>query len=179
MATGRRHDEPGRRGRRQPRFASRVALLYNTDMSNRQTTVSPRARRSYRGADVPIRVIRQFARRVAERFQPEKIILFGSHAYGEPHADSDVDILVIMPARNELDQAVRISLTIDPPFPLDIDVRTPKTMKWRLEQGDSFLREVIERGKVLYEKVDRGVGDESRRRLRRRPRTGQGKEASA
>jgi hypothetical protein len=41
---------------------------------------------------------------------------------------------------------VRISLTIDPPFPLDIDVRTPKTMKWRLEEGDSFLREVIERG---------------------------------
>jgi predicted nucleotidyltransferase len=39
--------------------------------------------------------IRRFARRVAERFQPEKIILFGSHAYGTPHADSDVDILVI------------------------------------------------------------------------------------
>lgn len=144
-----------------PRFASRVALLYTTDMSRRRTAVSPRARRSYRGADVPMRVIRQFARRVAERFQPDKIILFGSHAYGEPHADSDVDILVVMPARNELDQAVRISLTIDPPFPLDIDVRTPKTMKWRLEEGDSFLREVIERGKVLYEKVDRGVGDGS------------------
>jgi hypothetical protein len=70
-----------------------------------------------------------------------------------------VDILVVMPARNELDQAVRISLSIAPPFPLDIDVRTPNTMKWRLEQGDSFLREVIERGEVLYEKVDRGVGD--------------------
>ena len=75
-----------------------------------------------------------------------------------------MDILVVMPARNELDQAVRISLTIDPPFPLDIDVRTPKTMKWRLEEGDSFLREVIERGKVLYEKADGGVGGESRSR---------------
>ena len=50
--------------------------------------------------------IRRFARRVAERFQPEKIILFGSHAYGTPHADSDVDIPVIMPARNQHDQAV-------------------------------------------------------------------------
>lgn len=54
-----------------------------------------------------MRVIRQFAQQVAERCQPEKIILFGSHAYGEPHADSDVDILVVMPTRNELDQAAR------------------------------------------------------------------------
>ena len=52
----------------------------------------------YRGADVPLHVIRDFARRVAERFHPERIILFGSYAYGAPHADSDVDILVVMPA---------------------------------------------------------------------------------
>src|SRR5882724_1628928 len=96
-------------------------------------------RRWYRGADIPLRVIRRFARQVAERFQPEKIILFGSYAYGTPHADSDVDILVVMPARNQLDQAVRISLAIDPPFPLDIIVRTPHNMSWRLAEGDSFL----------------------------------------
>jgi predicted nucleotidyltransferase len=51
-------------------------------------------------------LIRRFARQVAERFQPDKIILFGSYAYGTPHADSDVDILVIMPTRNQLEQAV-------------------------------------------------------------------------
>jgi hypothetical protein len=64
--------------------------------------------RWYRGADIPLRIIRRFARQVAERFQPDKIILFGSYAYGTPHADSDVDILVVMPARNQIDQAVRI-----------------------------------------------------------------------
>ena len=64
----------------------------------------------YRGADVPMRVIRRFVRRVAEGFQPDKIILFGSHAYGTTHADSDVDILVIMPTRNELDQGAEDSL---------------------------------------------------------------------
>ena len=48
-----------------------------------------------------MRVIRRFARQVAERFEPERIILFGSHAYGTPHAASDVDILVIMPAKNQ------------------------------------------------------------------------------
>src|SRR5438046_8086124 len=107
------------------------------------TTKEETPPRWYRGADVPMTLIRRFARRVAERFKPDKIILFGSHAYGTPDADSDVDILVVMPARNQLDQAVRISLTIDPPFPLDIIVRTPHNMRWRLQEGDSFLREVV------------------------------------
>src|SRR6266436_6413404 len=96
------------------------------------TTKEETAPRWYRGADVPMTLIRRFARQVVERFKPDKIILFGSHAYGTPHADSDVDILVVMPARDQLDQAVRISLTIDPPFPLDIIVRTPHNMHWRL-----------------------------------------------
>src|SRR5580765_239725 len=112
----------------------------------------------YRGADVPVKVIRQFAREVAERFEPEKIILFGSYAYGKPHADSDVDMLVVMPARNEIDQAVRIDRVMDPSFPLDLIVCTPKNVAWRLMEGDSFLREVMTKGKVLYEKVDGQMG---------------------
>src|SRR5206468_3035659 len=104
--------------------------------------------RWYRGADVPMRVIRRFARQVAEQFQPDKIILFGSHAYGTPHADSDVDILVIMPCRNQLDQAVKIELTCDPPFPLDIIVRTPHNLHWRLADGDSFHTEIVTKGRV-------------------------------
>jgi predicted nucleotidyltransferase len=113
-------------------------------------------------------VIRCFARQVVERFRPDTIILFGSYTYGQPHVDSDVDILVVMPARNQIDQAVRISLAIDPPFPLDIIVRTPKNMRWRLEEGDSFLREIVSKGKVLYEKADGGMGEEGRGRLHRR-----------
>ena len=66
--------------------------------------------RWYRGADVPMRVIRQFAHEVAEQFRPDKIILFGSYAYGTPHADSDVDILVVMPARNQLIRRCEIRL---------------------------------------------------------------------
>jgi predicted nucleotidyltransferase len=117
-----------------------------------------------------MRVIRRFALQVAERFQPDKIILFGSYAYGTPHADSDVDILVIMPARNQLDQAVRIELAFDPPFPLDLIVRTPHNVRWRLAEGESFLREVMTRGKVLYEKDHAGVGAQSRKRLPARHR---------
>lgn len=130
-----------------------------------QTLPDVKANRWYRGADVPMRLIRQFARRVAERFQPDKIILFGSHAYGTPHADSDVDILVVMPARNQIDQACRIDDAIDPPFPLDLIVRTPKNLASRLVEGDSFLREVMAKGKVLYEKDDGPVGGQGRGRL--------------
>jgi predicted nucleotidyltransferase len=117
-----------------------------------------------------MRVIRRFARDVADRFHPDKIILFGSYAYGTPHTDSDVDILVIMPARNQLDQAVKIELACDPPFPLDIIVRTPHNMHWRLAEGESFLREIMTKGRVLYEKNHAGVGPQSPKRLPARHR---------
>jgi predicted nucleotidyltransferase len=112
----------------------------------------------YRGADVPMSVIRRYARQVADHFHPERIILFGSYAYGQPHADSDVDILVVMPARNEIDQAVRVDRAIDPPFPLDLIVRTPKHLAWRLKEGDSFVQEIVTKGKILYENADSRVG---------------------
>jgi predicted nucleotidyltransferase len=123
----------------------------------------------YNGADVPMRLIRRFARQVAERFHPEKIILFGSHAYGTPHADSDVDILVVMACRNQLDQAVKISVTIDPPFPVDIIVRKPRSLAWRLEESESFHTEIVTKGKVLYEKERGRMGTKGGGRLRRRP----------
>src|SRR5437773_11165120 len=107
--------------------------------------------RWYRGAGVPMRVIRRFARQVAERFQPEKIISFGSYAYGTPHENSDVDILVIMPARNELDQSLKIRLAVSAPFPMDLIVRTPRKIDSRLKSGDSFHTEIVTKGKVLYE----------------------------
>src|SRR5947209_20375426 len=110
--------------------------------------------RWYRGADIPMRVIRRFARRVAQRFGPDQIILFGSHAYGTPHADSDVDILVVMPCRNQLDQAFKIRLAVSAPFPMDLIVRTPHNIDWRLRAGDLFHTEIVTRGRVLYEKDD-------------------------
>ncbi len=112
-----------------------------------------------------MRVIRRFARQVADRFHPEKIVLFGSHAYGSPHEDSDVDLLVIMEARNEIDAAIRIQTLLLPPFPLDLIVRKPKEVRWRLAEGESFLSEIMARGKVLHEKSDATMAQESRSRL--------------
>lgn len=116
-----------------------------------------------------MRVIRRYARAIAEEFHPDKIILFGSYAYGTPHEDSDVDLLVVMPAPNQHTQAVRIRWRLASPFPLDLVVRTPKEMKWRLEEGESFTTTIVTQGKVLYEKVDAGVGQKGRRGLPNRP----------
>ena len=134
-------------------------------MAKKRPNSSAAPARAYWGADVPMRVIRDYARRVAERFDPDKIILFGSYAYGTPNADSDVDILVVMPAYNEGTKAHRIRATVSAPFPMDLIVRTPENLKWRVEEGDWFLREITSKGKVLYEKADQGVGAKGRRRL--------------
>lgn len=98
------------------------------------------------------RTISSFARQVARHFKPEKIILFGSYAYGQPTEDSDVDILVIMPfeGRNP-EKATEIWMATKPKFPIDIMVRKPAELKKRLKMGDFFLREITEKGKVLYE----------------------------
>src|ERR1051326_901283 len=118
-----------------------------------------------------MRVIRRFAREVAKKFKPERIILFGSHAYGKPNRDSDVDILVVMPCRNEISQAVRIRAKVPRQFPMDLIVRTPKNLEWRLREGDWFLREIVTRGKVLYDEANGRVGEKSRKRLAKRRRT--------
>jgi predicted nucleotidyltransferase len=117
-------------------------------------------------------VIRRYARQVGERFRPDKIILFGSRAYGTPHADSDVDLLVIMPARNQIDQAIRIRWECPASFPMDLIVRTPHNLGWRIKEGELFHTEIVTKGKVLYEKRHARVGAKGRGRLSARRKTG-------
>jgi predicted nucleotidyltransferase len=93
---------------------------------------------------------------IAEKFEPEKIILFGSYAAGTPASNSDVDLLIIMDTkRSTWDLAVEISSSLKHSFPMDILVRTPQEIARRLEYGDFFIRDIIERGKVLYERARR------------------------
>jgi predicted nucleotidyltransferase len=98
------------------------------------------------------KAISSFARHVARQFKPQKIIMFGSYADGKPTEDSDVDILVIMPfkGRNP-EKATEIWMATKPGFPIDIMVRKPEELRKRLKMGDFFLREITEKGKVLYE----------------------------
>src|SRR5438477_3669387 len=121
-------------------------------MYNHLMPISPRTRRQSQPTRrratrrIPLSAIQRLAREIADKFQPDKIILFGSYAYGKPHQDSDVDLLVVMPAWNETSKACRIRLAVHHPFPLDLIVRTPESLKWRLAGGDWFLREVVEKG---------------------------------
>src|SRR5260370_41230540 len=128
-------------------------------MKNALMTTRARSRRKdprtglYYPHLVPLSAIRRFARQIVERFQPDKIILFGSYASGTPTPDSDVDLLVVMPTRNQVEQAVRIDEAIEERgFPLDLIVRTPKTIENRLRWGDWFIQEIVTRTKSLYKK---------------------------
>ncbi len=92
--------------------------------------------------------------RIVRELHPEKIILFGSYAYGNPTPDSDVDLLVIMETDLPSSQRyVAVSRLINPrPFPVDIIVKRPDEMKSALEKGDLFLREIVTQGIVLYDR---------------------------
>ncbi len=105
---------------------------------------------------IPSQAIDDVVRQIAEKFYPKKIILFGSYAYDTPRPESDLDLLVIIDTSlSEAEQAVQILSQIDYLFGLDLLVFTPDHFAQRLDLGDSFLHEVVERGKVLYESPDR------------------------
>jgi predicted nucleotidyltransferase len=92
--------------------------------------------------------------RIVEAAHPEKVILFGSYAYGKPTVDSDVDFLVVMESDERPGKrAIRIERSLlDVPFPIDILVRTPSEIAERLRLEDYFMREVVQQGRVVYER---------------------------
>jgi predicted nucleotidyltransferase len=98
--------------------------------------------------------LEEIKNRIIEAFNPYQIILFGSHVYGKPDPDSDVDLLIVMESdERPAQRAARVSKLLQPrPFPLDILVRTPEEIEQRLKIGDYFIQEVMERGKILYER---------------------------
>jgi predicted nucleotidyltransferase len=100
--------------------------------------------------------IRLAAQKIASSVKPEKIILFGSYAYGKPTPDSDVDFLIIVPqkSRKGRDHAYdkASDVLIPRPFPVDLLIRSQRDIAKRIREGDFFLKEIIQNGKVLYER---------------------------
>jgi predicted nucleotidyltransferase len=102
--------------------------------------------------------IKRLCRRIVEAFHPEKIILFGSRAYGKPREDSDIDLLVIMPYDGDhAKAAIRILNHLNVLAPIDLLVRSPEEIRERINIGDRFMREIVERGKVMYEAAYAGM----------------------
>lgn len=103
---------------------------------------------------VALKKINAFANEVAEKFQPEKIVLFGSYADGSATEDSDVDLLVVMDyAGRSSEQALAIRRNVRRTFPLDLIVKTQKEASQRIKQGDFFMQSILNMGKTIYERA--------------------------
>jgi transcriptional regulator with XRE-family HTH domain len=108
---------------------------------------------------VTLDLLQRMAREIVATFNPEKIILFGSRAWGKPHRDSDVDLLVMTDALGPLRPAQRrriVKAVCQPPLvPMDVLVNTPEEVHQRIASGDLFLDKILHEGKVLYERPHR------------------------
>jgi predicted nucleotidyltransferase len=96
--------------------------------------------------------IQEIVRRIVEAFAPHKIILFGSYAHGTPTPDSDLDLLVIMESSDSPAlRSTKVAKVARPRYvTLSAIVRTPAEIKRRLEMEDFFIREILEKGRLLY-----------------------------
>jgi predicted nucleotidyltransferase len=128
-----------------------VKISYNSTMAAPAAFQVPPLDKRKR---IPMKTIRAIAKHIAEKFGPEEIILFGSHAYGKPTAWSDVDLLVVMDTPNgEMESILEVSRSLPRTvFRVDIIVRSRETLERRKKLGDWFLREITAKGKVLYER---------------------------
>lgn len=104
---------------------------------------------------IPVRAIRAVTRQIAEKFKPQKIILFGSYARGNPKPESDVDLLIVMKTPVT---SLEIRRYLGVMFGLDLLVYTPQKLRLRVKMRDSFIQDVLKEGKVLYELPRRRVG---------------------
>jgi hypothetical protein len=111
-------------------------------------------KRTYYGANIPMRVIRRYARAIADEFRPDKIILFGSYAYGTPHADSDVDLLVVMPTPNQHSQRRPHPLAPGVAVPHSIFSSAPRR-RWRgaWRRASRSRRQSCPRGRFSVKKT--------------------------
>jgi predicted nucleotidyltransferase len=96
----------------------------------------------------------EFVGRLVRKFDPERVILFGSRAWGTPTRDSDVDLLAVMEFEGRpVDMAVRIGAECDDRFPMDLIVRRPAEVQRRIAMGDPFFRQILRDGLVLHERA--------------------------
>lgn len=97
--------------------------------------------------------IEQVAKRIAKEFDPDRIILFGSHAHGTAGPDSDVDLLVVLPFEGKpFWKSLEIVNRIDAQFSLDLIARNPADAARRYAQRDPLIHDALDHGRLLYER---------------------------
>lgn len=98
--------------------------------------------------------IRAMARKIAERFHPERVVLFGSHARGEAAENSDIDLLVVMqnlPPRGRRSAPIILMLAQEYDLPVDVIVCSPESLEHGKDLPGSFPQRILKEGVVLYE----------------------------
>jgi len=118
---------------------------------------------------VTARQILNVSDQIAKKFSPQKIILFGSYAYGKPNEDSDVDLMVVMNYRGPAPRKeAKIRLALDKTLSIDVFVKSAAQIRRRLAIEDFFIQDILEKGLVLYDASNVRVGQKGRRRLHQR-----------
>lgn len=99
-------------------------------------------------------VIKELVDKIVAEYAPDKVILFGSYAYGQPDEDSDVDLLIVkdtdMRPIDRWTHVKRLLRNRNSTVSVSPMVYTPKEIEGRLAHGDFFLKDAVEKGKVLY-----------------------------
>ena len=100
-------------------------------------------------------IISKITKKIRAEYKPQKIILFGSYAYGEPDEDSDIDLLIIKDTdKSSMDRWMevrRILRDFNKIIPISPLIYTEKELKERLKIKDFFIQEILEKGKIVYE----------------------------
>lgn len=101
------------------------------------------------------KIIQEIVKKIATEYQPEKIILFGSYAWGEPGPNSDLDFLIIKETdKRRIDRERELmNILFGYNFPaMDLLVYTPQEFEFRRAMNDFFINDILQKGKVLYAK---------------------------
>lgn len=110
-------------------------IMYNATMERYETKIS------------------EIKEKIVKEINPERIILFGSYAWGTPTGDSDVDLFIIQ-RTNKSKRARQVFLRrklFGSGVPMDILIYTPEELEKRLSMRDVFIRKIIRDGKLIYE----------------------------
>jgi len=123
-------------------------LIYNPGMVAPTRTLSPRQE------------LKLIVQRIVETYAPDKIILYGSYAYGAPRPGSDFDLLIIKettdPPRERYVQVCKALWSLPKTISVEPVVLTDAELMWRLEIGDQFYQNIVRRGRTLYERDPAG-----------------------
>ena len=99
-------------------------------------------------------IINKIVEKIKMRYQPEKVILFGSYGWGNPTKDSDIDLLIVKKTNQKHRQRMltvrRIVSEENALVGIDILVYTPEEVTERLKIGDSFISKILKKGDILY-----------------------------